>query len=119
MNTTKITALLCAFLCVLAARAVWPQSSIDRFRINQIQVLGSHNSYKRAIDPALWQLLVKNDPKRYLPLEYSHITFSEQLDLGLRKLEIDVVYDPKGGLYAKPLGLSLEKAATNVPPYDP
>jgi hypothetical protein len=97
------------FLTIIVAVALSAQSSADRFRINQIQVLGSHNSYKKAIDPDLFKLLMQSNAKAYSGLEYSHITFQEQLDLGLRKLEIDVVYDPKGGMYAKPLGLTMVK----------
>jgi len=106
---------------VIAATLLWAQSSTDRFRINQIQVLGSHNSYKKAIDPALFKLLMKTNPEAYSSLEYSHITFREQLDLGMRKLEIDVVYDPKGGMYAKPLGLQMvkESGAAGETDYDP
>jgi hypothetical protein len=105
MTTGK--ALRALIIAIIAACALWAQSAADRFRINQIQVLGSHNSYKKAIVPELFKLLMKSNPERYASLEYSHITFSEQLDLGMRKLEIDVVYDPKGGMYAKPLGLRL------------
>ena len=106
---------------ILVAPMLSGRSSADRFRLNQIQVLGSHNSYKRAIDPQLFALLRKTDPKAYASLEYSHVTFAEQLDLGLRKLEIDIVYDPKGGLYANPIGLQIEQqsGAKNILPYDP
>jgi len=53
-------------------------------------------------------------------LEYSHLPIQRQLDLGLRALEIDVVYDPQGGLYAHPLGMKLEKEHHLAgPPYDP
>jgi len=108
-------------IAVFVAVTLRAQSPADRFRLNQIQVLGSHNSYKKAIDPALFKILTKADPKAYASLEYSHLTFAEQLDLGMRKLEIDVVYDPKGGLYAHPLGLRMmqESGATGIPPYDP
>ncbi len=108
-------------LAVLSAFALAAESPADHFRLNQIQVLGSHNSYKQAIDPSLLQLLRKKEPKRYAALEYSHATLLEQLDLGLRKLELDVVHDPQGGLYAKPLGLRLVKEAglRAGPAYDP
>jgi len=110
-----------ATLTALAAATVAAESPADRFRLNQMQVLGSHNSYKQPIDPSLFQLLRKKDPKRYTGLEYSHAPLAEQLDLGLRKLEIDVVHDPQGGLYAQPLGLSMVKEAGLAagPIYDP
>ena len=108
-------------LVLLAAATLLAESPADHFRLNQIQVLGSHNSYKQAIDPSLMKLLRKEDPKRYEGLEYSHLPMNEQLDLGMRKLEIDVVHDPEGGLYAKPLGLRLvEEAGLSAgPAYDP
>lgn len=108
-------------LALAAAVAVLAQTPADRFRMNQMQVVGSHNSYKQAIDPSLLKLLKKDNPQRYASLEYEHASFGEQLDLGLRKLEIDVVYDPKGGLYAHPYGIRLvEQAGLPAgPEYDP
>lgn len=83
--------------------------------MNQIEVLGSHNSYKQAIDPSLLSLLVKEEGDRIQGVEYSHVPIEKQLDLGLRALEIDVVYDPHGGLYAHPKGLDLVKDS-DLPP---
>jgi hypothetical protein len=112
---------IASLLGISFAAALWAQSPGDQLPMNQIQVVGSHNSYKRPIDPALFKILMQRDPKAAIPLEYSHVPYNEQLDLGMRKLEIDVVYDPKGGLYANPLGLKIELDAgvTNVPAYDP
>jgi len=89
--------------------------------MNQIQVLGSHNSYKQAIDPSLLSLLKRSGDRRVEGIEYSHIPIERQLDLGLRALEIDVVHDPQGGLFAHPRGIGLV-AENNLPPgplYDP
>lgn len=80
---------------------------LDKLRINQVQVIGSHNSYKQAIDPPLLAMLTRTDSVRFKGIEYSHVSLTEQLDLGLRGLEIDVYADPKGGKYAQPLGLKL------------
>jgi hypothetical protein len=54
-------------------------------------------------------------------LQYSHLPIEQQLDqYGLRALEIDVVNDPDGGLYAHPAGLQIEKDNhMPAPPYDP
>lgn len=82
--------------------------------INRIQVIGSHNSYKQAIDPALFSLLSKSDSASLSRIDYSHAGLSEQLNLGLRNLEIDVYADPKGGKFAHPKGLEL---ARNQQPY--
>jgi hypothetical protein len=115
-----ILALLAAVMfCIAAAGVSGPTS--DHARMNQIQVLGSHNSYKQAIDPSLLSLLKKNGDQRLEGLEYSHIAIEKQLDLGLRALEIDVVYDPQGGRYAHPRGIAAvaENHLPPGPPYDP
>ena len=74
-----------------------------------------------SIDPSLWELINKDEPGRFNSLEYRHETLTRQLDLGLRKLELDVVHDPEGGRYAKPLGIEMvEKAGLPAgPPFDP
>lgn len=107
--------------CVAVAAIAAAAQSADEIRMNQIQVLGSHNSYKQAIDDSLWTLLTKNGDERLQGLEYWHAPVEKQLDMGLRGLEIDVVYDPKGGLYAHPKGIDLVKDAGMPagPRYDP
>lgn len=88
-------------------------------RMNQLQLIGSHNSYKPGIEPALWDILYARDAARALSLQYGHIGFTEQLNRGLRNLEIDVVYDPHGGRYKNPMGLQWIKEAGGTPlPYD-
>jgi hypothetical protein len=78
--------------------------------INDIQVIGSHNSYKKAIQSELLQMLHQETSNPYEELQYSHIPIREQLEkYGMRNLEIDVVYDPSGGRYAHPLGNELLK----------
>ena len=93
-------------------------SGFDDLPVNRVQVIGSHNSYKRAIDSALFAMFMAKNPDVAPGLEYSHVSYGEQLDLGLRNLEIDVYADEKGGKYAHPKGLEWE-AASNPPPYDP
>lgn len=84
-------------------------ASADNLRINQVQVVGTHNSYKLPIDPDLFTLLREKMGPRLDGLDYSHLPMPQQLSLGLRNLEIDVVYDPEGGRYADPYGLRLLK----------
>jgi len=73
--------------------------------INRIQVIGSHNSYKQAIDPILFKFLQKTDSADMSRIDYSHISLTEQLNMGLLDLEIDVYSDSAGGKYAHPKGL--------------
>ena len=89
----------------------WSQSqNLDHLKINVIQVIGSHNSYKKAILPEVYSYLSKQDSMNFLPrIQYEHIPIPEQLDLGLRNLEIDVYADSKGGKYAHPKILDLVK----------
>ncbi len=90
-------------------------------RLNQIQVLGSHNSYKEAIDPSLRQILRETMGERLKGLEYSHLPLGAQLDRGIRALELDVVHDPEGGRFAKPAGLEWvkQRGLPAGPAYDP
>jgi hypothetical protein len=115
--TRFLTRLAIATAC--AAMPLFSQSSGNE-RMNQIEVLGSHNSYHTGIDPALFTFLRAKYGDRMNGLEYSHLPIELQLDMGLRALEIDVVYDPQGGLYAHPMGLDMEKQ-NKLPgaPYDP
>ena len=103
---------------------LWPWSKgrgRNEPRLNHIQVLGSHNSYKQAIAPQLLRVISERDADLALELDYSHIPLSEQLDLGLRQLEIDVFHDPDGGRYADPLGMRMLEASgwDAGPEYDP
>ena len=109
-----------ALILTLLAITLPLQAQTDPPRMNQIQVLGSHNSYHTGVDPALFSYLREKYGKRMDGLEYSHLPIQQQLDLGLRALEIDVVNDPNGGLYAHPAGLQIEKDNhLAAPPYDP
>jgi hypothetical protein len=68
-------------------------------RLNDIQILGSHNSYKLAMPAENFAALSTARPEVAASLEYSHRSLPEQLNLGIRKLELDVFYDPDGGLF--------------------
>lgn len=86
--------------------------------MNDMQAIGSHNSYKLAI-PALEMALVKAyNQDSAVSLDYSHLRLTTQLDMGLRQIELDIVYDPEGGRFADPL-LPRETARTyGAMPYD-
>lgn len=77
--------------------AVYPRD--HELRLNQIQVVGSHNSYHippqgrlaRFISIDAWQ--------------YEHPPLDEQFEFqGVRQIELDVFADPLGGMYANPVG---------------
>jgi len=64
-----------------------------------LQTIGSHNSYKIEIPENELQLIALTSPDAARGLDYGHLPIEEQLDLGMRQLEIDVARDPDGGLY--------------------
>lgn len=74
-------------------------------RLNQVQVLGSHNSYKRWPTQELIETLDAHRPDWARDISYEHRPLSEQLELlGLRQFELDVFADPQGGHYSEPAG---------------
>ena len=91
------------------------RAAVDGLKINQIQTVGSHNSYKAAIAPVEMANLRARNPKAADTLDYSHPALTEQLNDGARQLEIDFVYDPDGGRYSTPLA---RKLAPDTTPYD-
>ncbi|WP_208890295.1 phosphatidylinositol-specific phospholipase C1-like protein [Polaribacter sejongensis] len=76
-------------------------------KLNDIQVIGSHNSYKITIEKPLWNYLFSQDSTKAKSLQYGHVSILEQLNLGLRNVELDVFFDPKGGHFSNPKGLEL------------
>ncbi|GGG98482.1 phosphatidylinositol-specific phospholipase C1-like protein [Pedobacter zeae] len=98
-----------SLVLVLALPVIALIAKKEDLPINQIQVIGSHNSYKQAINPELLNVIRLKDPAAANSLDYEHIPMPEQLDMGLRNLEIDVYADEKGGKYAHPFGLEQVK----------
>jgi len=79
----------------------------DCVAVNQVQVVGTHNSYHIEPLPQLIDIFVNFDPQA-IAWEYTHRPLPEQFaQLGIRQIELDVFADPQGGLYARPLGLQL------------
>jgi hypothetical protein len=106
-------------LCLLGS-CTDPNIDTD-IRINEIQILGSHNSYKQAIAPSLMTLIAQSDSGTARSLDYAHLPIDQQLDLGVRKFELDLYHDPEGGRYASPAGITRVAKADLPPgpPYDP
>lgn len=100
---------LITFLTIFIFSNSFAQKDEDfsQLKLNEIQIIGSHNSYKKAIHPKLWQLIELFNSDLAYSLQYEHISLTEQLKLGLRNLEIDVVFDPEGGRFQDPLGNTL------------
>ena len=89
------------------------ENSDDCVRINQIQLLGTHNSYHVAPPPSI---MVELGP-RARDIEYSHRPLDAQLaELGIRKFELDVFADPEGGRFATPAAFRMVKGLDPVGP---
>tara|TARA_R110000737_G_scaffold351973_1_gene395981 strand:- start:6409 stop:7836 length:1428 start_codon:yes stop_codon:yes gene_type:complete len=76
-------------------------------KINEIQYIGTHNSYKKAIPEELLEQIKQENLEMANSLDYSHPTIWMQLDAGLRLLELDIYHDPEGGRFSNPLGKEL------------
>lgn len=90
-------------------------------RLNQIQVIGTHNSYHAGIAPSDAKLMQAKSPQSFAGLDYAHQPLAAQFDAGVRQIELDIFADPEGGRFAHPLGPQLVSAAhlPPDPPYDP
>ena len=101
-----LTAVFGAILSAGPASAQSPAGT-GPARMNELQVIGTHNSYKREISEAeqsAYEAAI-NTPGDYDQfLAYSHAPLAQQLGgQQVRGLEIDLFGDPEGGLYADPL----------------
>jgi hypothetical protein len=74
----------------------------DEVRLNEIQVLGSHNSYHLRPEPDVRAGIAAVAGERMaLELDYEHLPLTEQLEEhGIRQFELDVYADPDGGRFA-------------------
>ncbi|WP_407533875.1 phosphatidylinositol-specific phospholipase C domain-containing protein [Elizabethkingia miricola] len=133
-----------AAFCMTAL--IQAQDKCQNLKINQIQVVGTHNSYAQPADPKVLDMASpiisglmqkfgssmseeqKAKFKEYHPydfnikegLNYIHPDFTEQLNANLRGLELDVYYDPDGGRFSSPAAYQIlkEKGITNLAPHN-
>lgn len=76
-------------------------------RMNEIQLVASHNSYHVRAEQELFDTMLAVAPDLVRTIEYSHPPLAEQLDAGVRGLELDVFADPEGGLFSRRSGPAL------------
>jgi len=118
LSTLKWVGLL-TFVMLAGCSTPSPTAGI---RLNQIQVIGTHNSYHVRGHDSLLALIAKVSPRAREELDYSHRPLPEQLGrLGIRQIELDCYADPEGGRYASPLGVerALKAGLPPVPELDP
>lgn len=114
--------------------------------LNRLQVLGTHNSYSLGTDPRVRAMLDERIPSMHeiiasMPAEaleefrtahpndvtmgealsYRYTSLTDQLDRGVRSLEIDLNADPEGGAYSDPAAYRLLRAqgVGDLLPFDP
>lgn len=93
---------------------IYDNGPTDSLRLNQIQVIGSHNSYHLKTDSAIFAWMTTADslgilPSQYSPkgIDYTHLPIEQQLsDYQMRGLEIDFYNDPIGGQFYYRQGFS-------------
>lgn len=75
----------------------------DDLKLNQIQVMGTHNSFH--VEPPADELakLEAMSPEQAAQRQYTHPVLTTQLgEQKIRQIELDVFADSKGGLYSDP-----------------
>jgi Phosphoinositide phospholipase C, Ca2+-dependent len=97
------------------------QTDSDGVKINQIQIIGTHNSYHAGIAPNESKIWQEKYAKEYMGLDYQHLPLPQQFDAGVRQIELDIYADTKGGRYAHPQGPAMVAAAhlPADPAFDP
>jgi len=95
--------------------------SIGGVRMKEIQVIGTHNSYHAGFAPSEERLWGRLAPDTLRGLDYRHAPLDQQLEAGVRQIELDVFADSRGGLLADPAGPHLVARAglRADPPFDP
>ena len=72
-------------------------------RLNQVQVVGTHNSYHFRDVPAIFDAIKGFDRSLADSIDYTHPVLPTQFSReGVRQIELDVFADPDGGRYAHP-----------------
>lgn len=89
--------------------------------MNQLQYLGTHNSYHiQPLDDA-FEVLLAFIPDVAPTLQYTHVALTQQFQTqGIRQIELDVFHDPEGGLYSEHKARTLfgEDSASGIPELD-
>lgn len=135
------------YTATISVAALFPaQEKCKDIKINQLQVVGTHNSYAEPVDrkvldlaaPIIKNLMQKYDSgmsseqkakfQEYHPngmdfneaLNYDHPDFVQQLNANLRGLELDVYYDPDGNRFTNPASYRVlkEKGVKDLAPHN-
>ena len=97
-----------------------PSAPAD-LRINQLQLVGTHNSYHLAPDEIAMKTIAAVVPREAESIDNSQRPLTEQFaELGVRHIELDLFLDPEGKLFSKPMAYAQAvRQRSEVPPFDP
>lgn len=115
---SALTFITCTLLAQAFAQNMQPDQNAATLKMNDIQVVGSHNSFKAKIPEAVMAQLRAADRKHAESLDYYHVSLTEQLETGVRQFELDIFADPEGGRYANPKGEMWARAAGETTDFD-
>ena len=122
MLPTPCISLHVLVLCIwLPSIALGYGSSDDSLQMNQIQIIGTHNSYHAGLASSEAEQMLQKNPNLYQALDYRHRPLDLQLSSGVRQIELDIFADTEGGRYAHPSGPDAVAAAglPKDPEFDP
>lgn len=108
LRASLVAAVATLAVSTLSSSALAPAADASRpdrdARINQLQVIGTHNGYHRELPEDEKVVQKRLFPAAPDELYYSHASLPDQLaSQSVRNVELDVVPDPQGGLYSTPL----------------
>jgi Phosphoinositide phospholipase C, Ca2+-dependent len=107
MSRRRALAGLALTLVLTSLAAPGASGAKGPLRMNEIQVIGTHNSYHRELSKAehgAFDAIFGGAPIYDALLAYSHASLPNQLRRqGVRGMELDLYPDPGVGLYANPL----------------
>ena len=75
--------------------------------MNEIQIVGTAQSYKQLPSPQMLSLVNMESRKDAQALDFAEPPIAKQLDANARSLGFDIAYDPHGGLFKYPAGASM------------
>ena len=98
-----------------------PAGPPQPLRINQLQLVGTHNSYHIAPDDFAMGMIASLAPAEARSIDCTQRMLVEQLaELDVRHFELDLYLDPEGTLFREPLVVKLARATNAAsPPFDP
>ncbi|MFN9435333.1 MAG: Ca2+-dependent phosphoinositide-specific phospholipase C, partial [Planctomycetota bacterium] len=99
--STLLSFMLCCYAYPVKAQDIQPGD--EQLRLNQIQVIGTHNSYHLAPVPNVMDLIALSGAETARGIDYTHEPLPKQFsEYGIRQIELDLFADPEGGLYSTP-----------------